>query len=133
MGWGSNRASSLLPGLLSTIGLVGVIGLLVFDWKLLRAAMQARQSTPPGPERLVIEGVIPAIVGRLIAACLSAPTVGFLDFYLLVAMLIAAIARVGLLRTAAAPQPQQLMLSNMYVTASEHYAMAERNNRQISA
>ncbi|MFT9454743.1 hypothetical protein [Komagataeibacter saccharivorans] len=133
VGWGSNRASSLLPGLLSTIGLVGVVGLLVFDWKLLRAAMQARQATPPGPERLVIEGVIPAIVGRLIAACLSAPTVGFLDFYLLVAMLIAAIARVGLLRTAAAPQPQQLMLSNMYATASEHYAMAERNNRQISA
>lgn len=124
VGWGSNRASSLMPGLLSTIGLVGVLGLLVFDWKLWRAALRARNAIPPGPERMVIEGVIPAIVGRLIAACLSSPTVGFLDFYLLIAMLIAVIARVGLRHAAAVPQ-LQLAPPDRYAAPEEHYAVSE--------
>ncbi|PYD48465.1 hypothetical protein [Novacetimonas pomaceti] len=134
VGWGSNRASSLLPGLLSTIGLVGVMGLMVFDWKLLRAAMGARKRVSPGPERLVIEGVIPALVARLIAASLSSPTVGFLDFYLLIAMLIAAIARIDLLCMAArASRPAQLALPDMYAQVARGHAMTETDRPQIHA
>lgn len=96
VGWGSNRASSLIPSLLSTIGIIGGIGLLIFDGMLLRAAMRARRSVPPGPDRLVIDGTLSALTGGIIAACISSPTLGLLDFYLLIAMLVSAIARVAL-------------------------------------
>ncbi|WP_230975677.1 hypothetical protein [Acetobacter garciniae] len=110
VGWGSNRASSLLPGILSNTGLVGGVGLMIFNMTLLRAAIKARRSMPPGPERMVIEGVLPALIGGLIAACLSSPTLEYLDFYLLIALLIAAIARIGLLRKmAAAMRPPALV------------------------
>lgn len=134
VGWGSNRASSLLPGLLSTIGVVGAIGLLVFDWRLLRAAMAARRRVPPGPERLVIEGVVPALVARLIAASLSSPTVGFLDFYLLIAMLVAAIARIDL--QCAAMDPARIAhhaLAPVYATAGQCHAEVETDRPQIHA
>ncbi|WP_323991512.1 hypothetical protein [Nguyenibacter sp. L1] len=97
-GWGSVRASSLVPSLLSTVGVVGVVGLLVFDWCLLRGAMAARRVVPPCPERLVIDGCLPALSGRMIAALFSGPTIGTADFYLLMAMVIAATARITVFR-----------------------------------
>jgi hypothetical protein len=93
-GWGSNRASSLIPGLLSTIGVVGVIGLLVFDVRLVRSAMSARRLVPLCPERLVIDGGLGALAGRMVAAIVAGPTIGFPDFYLMIAMVIAAVARI---------------------------------------
>ncbi|GBQ87102.1 hypothetical protein AA13595_2075 [Gluconacetobacter johannae DSM 13595] len=93
-GWGSTRASSLIPGLLSGIGVVGVIGLLIFDWRLVREAMAARRLVPACPESLVIDGGLAALAGRLVAACVSGPTIGAPDFYLMMALVIAAIARI---------------------------------------
>ncbi|GBQ35416.1 hypothetical protein [Gluconacetobacter azotocaptans] len=93
-GWGSTRASSLIPGLLSAIGVVGVIGLLIFDWRLVRESMTARRLVPPCPESLVIDGGLAALAGRLVSACVSGPTIGAPDFYLMMALVIAAIARI---------------------------------------
>ncbi|ACI50522.1 conserved hypothetical protein [Gluconacetobacter diazotrophicus PA1 5] len=93
-GWGSNRASSLIPSLLSTIGVVGVAGMLIFDVRLVRSAMQARRLVPICPERLMIDGGLAALAGRMVAAIMSGPTIGFPDFYLMMAMVIAAVARI---------------------------------------
>ncbi|GAJ30546.1 hypothetical protein [Acidomonas methanolica] len=94
-GWGSNRSSSLIPSFLSTIGIVGLVGLLFADWQLLRAAIAAlrasgrRQST----EAWVIEATICALLGRIMGNVVSGPSLGTLDLYILVAMLVAATVR----------------------------------------
>jgi hypothetical protein len=95
-GWGSNRSSSLIPGLLATIGIVGVISLLVFDWQLAKAAGSALRSAPLSGEGMAIEGFLAAIAGRLIAAILSSPTIGLPDFYVMLGIVIAAISRIRL-------------------------------------
>ncbi|MCE0742477.1 hypothetical protein LWC05_01000 [Acetobacter sicerae] len=95
-GWGSNRSSSLIPGLLATIGIIGVICLLVFDWQLAKAAGWAIRVAPLSMEGMAIEGFLAAIVGRLIAAILSSPTIGMPDFYVMLGIVIAAISRIKL-------------------------------------
>ncbi|NHN83594.1 hypothetical protein GOB93_02930 [Acetobacter musti] len=94
VGWGSNRSSSLVPGLLATVGAIGVIGLLVFDWRLVSAAGQALKIAPGCAESLVTEGMLAALLGRLISAIVSAPTIGMPDFYVMIAVVIAAITRI---------------------------------------
>ncbi|NHN87577.1 hypothetical protein [Acetobacter conturbans] len=95
-GWGSNRSSSLAAGLLASVGVIGVIALLVFDWKLVMAAGAALRAQPHSDESLVIEGFLASIFGRVVAAMLSAPTIGMPDFYVMIGIVIGAIARVRL-------------------------------------
>lgn len=125
VGWGSNRASSLIPSLLSTIGIIGGIGLLIFDGLLLRAAMHARRTVSPGPERLVIDGMLSALAGGIVAACISSPTLGLLNFYLLIGMLIAAIARVDL-------QSRETVVQNSVAEFQEHLADMEEKPRLLT-
>ncbi|GBR08182.1 hypothetical protein [Acetobacter oeni] len=96
VGWGSNRSSSLIPGLLATVGIIGVAGLMMFDWRVVRAAGQAMQMAPGSADCLVIEGMLAAVLGRLIAAIMSAPTIGMPDFYVMIGTVIAAITRIRL-------------------------------------
>ncbi|MFT9016019.1 MAG: hypothetical protein ABF990_09825 [Acetobacter sp.] len=131
VGWGSNRASSLLPGILSNTGLVGGFGLMIFNMTLLRAAVRARRAVPPGPERMVIEGVLPALIGGLIAACLSSPTLEYLDFYLLIALLVAAVARIGLLQTMAATLRRTALVAQMSVATPPQPATQHPAPHQI--
>jgi len=93
-GWGSNRASSLIPSLVSTIGYFGVAGLLTADWLILRNAMRMRHRAPQSREGMVIDGMVAALLGRIVAACLSGPTLGMPDFYLMMALVVAATVRI---------------------------------------
>lgn len=43
-GWGSNRSSSLLPGFLSTIGVIGVLGLVVWNGRLFATIFRTESS-----------------------------------------------------------------------------------------
>ncbi|NHO30963.1 hypothetical protein [Acetobacter fallax] len=104
VGWGSNRSSSLVPGLLATVGAIGVIGLMMFDWRVIRAAGWALKTMPGCTECLVIEGMLAAVLGRLIAAIVSAPTIGMPDFYVMIAVAIAAVTRIRMaVRTTGQP------------------------------
>lgn len=111
VGWGSNRSSSLIPGLLATVGAVGVICLAVFDWRLMKSAAWALRAAPGSPETMVVEGVMAALAGRLTAACISGPTIGLPDFYVLIAVAIAAIVRVQMLNRAATAVPVGALLA----------------------
>ncbi|WP_367159733.1 hypothetical protein ABUE34_11695 [Kozakia baliensis] len=95
-GWGSNRASSLIPALLATIGVFGLIGLIFADWKILHAGLMAcrRAGTEYKAEALAIDGMIGGLIGRVTAACISGPTLGTLDFYTMIALIAASVARV---------------------------------------
>ncbi|WP_246395697.1 hypothetical protein [Gluconacetobacter tumulisoli] len=124
-GWGSVRASSLIPGLLSSIGIVGMVGLLIFDWRLVRESMTARRLVPACPESLVIDGGLAALAGRLIAACMAGPTIGAPDFYLMMGLVIAATARIRVwVRANGGVRGQRVPVTG--ATMPAHAELAER-------
>jgi hypothetical protein len=94
VGWGSNRSSSLGPGLCASIGIWGILGLLWFVAILIRHTRAAhRLAAEPGP-RLVMHGCAAALLGTIVAAFLAGPTISSPDFYLLLALLVGTAARV---------------------------------------
>jgi hypothetical protein len=93
VGWGSNRSSSLLPGLCAGIGLWGVGGLVWFGLALTIQARRAMRLTNDPVLRYAIRGSAAALVSSLISALVSGPTISSPDFYLLLGMLVAATAR----------------------------------------
>jgi hypothetical protein len=100
-GWGSFRSSSLVPGTLAALGAWGtalVLWFLVRLVKLLRRARRYSEAAAASARDLwAIEASRAACVGMLLAAVISAPEIINLDFYLLLAILIAASVRVAVL------------------------------------
>ncbi|MBV8097418.1 MAG: hypothetical protein JO110_30075, partial [Acetobacteraceae bacterium] len=74
VGWGSNRSSSLGPGLLASLGVPGVAGLLWFGIALVRTVRQTRRAGT-AEQVMVVDGCCGAIVGILVAAALAGPTI----------------------------------------------------------
>ncbi len=93
VGWGSNRSSSLLPGLCAAIGLWGIGGLVWFALLLTHRARRAMRLTADPTLHYAIRGSAAALISNLISALLAGPTISSPDFYLLLAMLVAATAR----------------------------------------
>jgi hypothetical protein len=93
VGWGSNRSSSLIPGLLAGVGAVGVAALAWFAIAVTLHVRAAHRLAADGT-RGIMHGCAGAILGTLAAAVLSDPTITSPDFFLLIALLIATAARV---------------------------------------
>lgn len=93
-GWGSERSSSLIPGLLANLGFFGMAPLIWFGWRLTRSVMQLRRVAMSAGRRLTIDAMSASLVGTLTAAALSSPTISNLDFYLCLAVLLACVARI---------------------------------------
>ncbi len=113
-GWGSFRSSSLLPGTLAGLGVWGtalVGGLVLRVVKLWRRARRAGEIAGANAHDLwAIEGARAACTGLLLAALISAPEIVDLDFYLLLAILIAASIRVAVLdRTVILPTGRAIL------------------------
>jgi hypothetical protein len=94
VGWGSNRSSSLIPGLLAGVGVVGVAGLLWFAIAITLHVRTAHRLATSAAQARIMHGCVGAILGMLSAAVLSDPTITSPDFFLLIALLIATAARV---------------------------------------
>jgi hypothetical protein len=94
VGWGSNRSSSLLPGLLAGVGVIGVAALAWFAVNVTLHVRRAHRLAASDEPRRIMHGCVGAILGTLSAATLSDPTITSPDFFLLLALLIATAARV---------------------------------------
>lgn len=93
VGWGNNRSSSLIPGLLATVGILGVFGLVWFGLRLaVRVRRIAKRPAVKG-DVFLVQGCCGAIVGYLVPACLSAPTITAISFFALLGLLIAGVVR----------------------------------------
>ena len=107
VGWGSNRSSSLFPGLAASVGVWGLAGLLWFVARILTHVRIAQRRAAIPELKMVIHGCTGALIGMLVAASLSAPSLTSPDFYLLLALLIAAAGRLRWeASTAQAPLPR---------------------------
>jgi hypothetical protein len=93
VGWGSNRSSSLVPGLAASVGLWGIAGLLWFVARILSHVRIAQRRVAIPELKMVIHGCAGGLIGILAAAVLSSPGLTSPDFYLLLALLIAAAGR----------------------------------------
>ena len=93
-GWGSVRASSLVPGLLANLGVFGCALVAWFVVRVVRHVGRARRLATEAGALMGLEGLSAAIVGQFAAAVVSAPAINGLDFHVLVGALIAAAARV---------------------------------------
>ena len=76
VGWGSFRASSLIPSLLANAGIFGVAMVAWLVWRMTALVNSAGRRAPGHPGRIVVDGFIAAICGQLAAALLSSPTIG---------------------------------------------------------
>jgi hypothetical protein len=92
-GWGSNRSSSLVPGLLAAIGVPGCIGLVWFGVGLARRVRLARKRHCSRDQLFVIDSCCGALVGTMLTAVISAPTITSTTFFFLLGLLIASVVR----------------------------------------
>ena len=92
VGWGSNRSSSLLPGMLADLGLYGTLGLAWFGLRIARLVRQARRHAS-GELAETIEATAAYAVSLLAAALLSGPAITSVLFYLMLGLLVASCAR----------------------------------------
>jgi hypothetical protein len=93
-GWGSNRSSSLIPGLLATLGLPGMAGLIWFVVTLGKHVRHARRYAPSQDMVFVIDACCGALTGFLLGGLIAGPTISSVTFYFLLALLVACVARV---------------------------------------
>lgn len=99
VGWGSNRSSSLLPGLLAGLGLYGTAGLGWFGLRVTRLVRRARPVADRSMAR-VIDASTGSVVATLAAGLLSGPAITSVLFYILLALLVAASVRTLVIPTA---------------------------------
>lgn len=94
-GWGSNRSSSLLPGFLSTIGVVGILGLVVWNGRLFATIFRTLKvaANEQSLDAWMIEATVTALLGRTMATLISGPVLGTMDFYVLLAVLVSSLMR----------------------------------------
>ena len=109
VGWGSNRSSSLLPGLLASLGVYGTLGVVWFAVGVARQARRARRLAR-GADLRAIDGATGAVAGSVAAALLSGPSITSAVFYLLLGILIGTSAR---LLAAARSRPATMAARSM--------------------
>jgi hypothetical protein len=110
VGWGSFRASSLLPGLLANGGIFGVLMVLWLFARVARLVSKAAANAPEHSGRVLVDGFAAALCGQLCAALLSAPTIGSLAFFLQLGCVIGAAARMSVEPSSAAVAGQQISI-----------------------
>jgi hypothetical protein len=93
-GFGSVRASSLGPGLLANLGVVGVAPLIWFGLRVTRRLTRARAATADPGKLLVIDAFSGHAVGMLVSAGVSSPMITGIDFFLMLAVLLGCTARI---------------------------------------
>jgi hypothetical protein len=94
-GWGSVRASSLIPGLVANLGIIGVGLVLWFTVRLAGEVKRARRSATTVSQLFAIDALAAAVTGHVCAALVSGSALHALDFYVLLGALIACAARVA--------------------------------------
>lgn len=82
VGWGSFRASSLVPGLSANGGIFGLAMVLLLALQVTMLMRRARRYNPGHAGSIVLDGFGAALCGQLAAALVSAPTITSLPFYL---------------------------------------------------
>jgi hypothetical protein len=121
VGWGSNRSSSLGPGLCASVGIWGIAGLLWFMGAVIVHVRAAHRLASSQAQRMVMHGCSASIIGGLTGGFVAGPAITSPDFFLLLALLVATAARVRLEAAGRLAAPQATPLGRR--TAGEPSGM----------
>jgi hypothetical protein len=94
VGWGSNRSSSLLPGLVASLGVYGTVGLVWFAYGIVRMLHLCAERSKSLVDRRLIDCCVGYISGELLVNFISGPTIDNPEFFLILGLLIGTAARV---------------------------------------
>ena len=92
-GWGSNRSSSLIPGVL---GGAGVPGLALIGWAIIGLRREVRTMKPfigDPDDQWALQGFGASLIGYFIATVVSGPTITALSFYAMIGIVLGITAR----------------------------------------
>lgn len=97
VGWGSARASSLLPGIAAGGGVFGLAMVAWFGWQVWRQVRWAGMAAPAShPARQVVDGFSAALCGQFVAAVIAAPMITSPIFFLQLGAVMAGAVRIRL-------------------------------------
>ncbi|MBS0558661.1 MAG: hypothetical protein JSR21_01260 [Proteobacteria bacterium] len=94
VGWGSFRASSLVPGLAANGGVFGLAMALLLLLRVSALIRGARRLCVDHGGQILMDGFAAAMCGQLAAALLSAPMISSLQFYLQLGCVVGVAARI---------------------------------------
>lgn len=94
-GWGSVRASSLLPNLVGNVGFVGVLLVIWCGATVGRIVARARRQVTAVEQVFIIDAAVGSLLGILTAALVAGPQIKSLSFYVLLGTLIGCAARIS--------------------------------------
>ncbi|HUB45504.1 MAG TPA: hypothetical protein VMB73_11010 [Acetobacteraceae bacterium] len=94
VGWGSFRPSSLVPGLLANGGVFAVLMLIWLGINVARLKRRCTRLLRHHAASPLIDGLVAAVSGQVVAALVSAPSITSLAFFLQIGCLVGAAARV---------------------------------------
>lgn len=94
VGWGSNRSSSLLPGTLASVGVVGTLCAIWFGAGVARQVNRARAVARRPGDCAALDAATGATVASLAGALLSGPSFDAVNSFLLIGLLVGTSVRV---------------------------------------
>ncbi len=98
VGWGSNRSSSLIPGLIAGLGVYGGLLLVWFVARVIALVRQAGSIVYLQSDRWIMDCTIGFTVGLIVANIISGPQIVAAEFYLMLGLLIGTCSRVVMQR-----------------------------------
>ena len=95
VGWGSDRSSSFIPGLLANAGLFGLAMVLWLAKRIYCLSKEVRAASNNHSGQILVDGFSAALCGQFTAALLSAPMIVSLIFYIQLGCVVGALARMS--------------------------------------
>ena len=96
VGWGSNRSSSLVPGLLGNAGIPGLVLILWAIASIRREIRIMRSFIPDSDDQWALQGASAGLLGFFLASLVAGPTIASMTFYELLGITYGVLARARL-------------------------------------
>jgi hypothetical protein len=93
VGWGSDRSSSFIPGILANGGVFGALMVCILLIRVVTLGRRGRRASPGHPGRILVDGFSASLSCQLFMALISAPMITSLSFYLQLGCVIGVCAR----------------------------------------
>ena len=95
-GWGSNRSSSLIPGIIGNAGLPGLAVIIWAIFGMRRAIRATSRFVGSADHQWALQGLSAGTLGYFLAAVVSGPSINSLTFYAMVGTSLGIVARTRL-------------------------------------
>jgi hypothetical protein len=93
VGWGSDRSSSLIPGVLANGGVFGILMFSLLAFRVVALTRRGRAASPGHSGQILVDGFSASLFSQICTALISAPMISSLAFFLQLGCVIGVTAR----------------------------------------